>query len=162
MKTASTSLKIVWGFIFTCILFIGWNAEATAQNKMGTGLVGSASLMQDAYNPILSFSPVYNEGKTYVRWLVSNDEKDGIFIVERSADGQEFEALGFKDRVGSPLCVNLFYSFVDEAPIPGENYYRIMTVGIDQTYSYSAVVRVNSTAPVTAAPSSAALETGKE
>ncbi len=162
MKTASTSPKTIWGFIFTCILFIGWNAEAIAQNKMGTGLVGSASLMQDAYNPILSFSPVYNEGKTYVRWLVSNDEKDGIFIVERSADGQEFEALGFKDRVGSPLCVNLFYSFVDEAPIPGENYYRIMTVGTDQTFSYSAVVRVNSTAPVTAAPSSAALETGKE
>ena len=162
MKTASTSLKTVWSFIFTCILFLGFNSAVTAQNKMGTGLVGAASLIQDAYNPILSFSPVYNEGKTYVRWLVANDEKDGIFIVERSADGQDFEALGFKDRVGSPLCVNLFYSFVDEAPIPGENYYRIMTVGTDQTYSYSAVVRVNSTAPVTAAPSSAALETGKE
>jgi hypothetical protein len=162
MKTASTSLHAFWSLIFTCTLYLGFNSTATAQNKMGTGLVGSASLMQDGYNPILSFSPIHNEGKTYVRWLVTNDEKDGIFIVERSADGQEFEALGFKDRVGSPLCVNLFYSFVDEAPIPGENYYRIMTVGTDQTFSYSAVVRVNSTSPITAAPSSAALENGKE
>ena len=77
-----------------------------------------------------------------MRWLVSNDEKDGIFIVERSADGIEFEALGFKDRVGSPLCVNLFYSYVDEVPLTGQSYYRIMSVGTDQTFTYSDVVRV--------------------
>jgi hypothetical protein len=130
---------------------------ASAQQKMGSGLVGSASLMQDSYNPILSFSPVHNGGKTYVRWLVSNDEKDGIFIVERSTDGVEFEALGFKDRVGSPLCVNLFYSFVDETPNPGQNYYRVMTVGTDQTYTYSDIIRVNTGVPEASNSSNAAL-----
>ena len=137
------------------LLFI--STLLSAQQKMGTGLVGSASLMQDNYNPILSFSPVYNGGKTYVRWLVSNDEKDGIFIIERSADGVEFEAMGFKDRVGSPLCVNLFYSFVDETPIPGENYYRVMTVGTDQTYTYSDVIRVKADIPEASNPSNAAI-----
>jgi hypothetical protein len=92
-----------------------------------------------------------------VRWLVSNDEKDGIFIIERSADGVEFEAMGFKDRVGSPLCVNLFYSFVDETPIPGENYYRVMTVGTDQTYTYSDVIRVKADVPEASNPSNAAI-----
>jgi hypothetical protein len=148
MKTAysiqfNTTMK-TFLFSFSLLLI---STLSNAQQKMGTGLVGSASLMQDSYNPILSFSPVHNAGKTYVRWLVSNDEKDGIFIIERSADGVDFEALGFKDRVGSPLCVNLFYSFVDEAPIPGENYYRVMTVGTDQTYTYSDVVRVKSIVP---------------
>jgi hypothetical protein len=137
------------------LLFI--STLLSAQQKMGTGLVGSASLMQDNYNPILSFSPVYNGGKTYVRWLVSNDEKDGIFIIERSADGVEFEAMGFKDRVGSPLCVNLFYSFIDETPIPGENYYRVMTVGTDQTYTYSDVIRVKADVPEASNPSNAAI-----
>jgi hypothetical protein len=149
----NTTMKTIL-FSFS-LLFI--STLLSAQQKMGTGLVGSASLMQDNYNPILSFSPVYNGGKTYVRWLVSNDEKDGIFIIERSADGVEFEAMGFKDRVGSPLCVNLFYSFIDETPIPGENYYRVMTVGTDQTYTYSDVIRVKADIPEASNPSNAAI-----
>jgi hypothetical protein len=149
----NTTMKTIL-FSFS-LLFI--STLLSAQQKMGTGLVGSASLMQDNYNPILSFSPVYNGGKTYVRWLVSNDEKDGIFIIERSADGVEFEAMGFKDRVGSPLCVNLFYSFIDETPIPGENYYRVMTVGTDQTYTYSDVIRVKADVPEASNPSNAAI-----
>ncbi len=128
---------------FTAIALTTFMAfSASAQSKMGQGLVGSAKLQPDQNNAIVSFSPVYNGGKTFLRWLVQNDEKDGIFIVERSADGVAYEALGFKDRVGSPLCVNLFYSFTDEAPATGQTYYRVMSVGTDQTYSYSDVVRV--------------------
>jgi hypothetical protein len=149
----NTTMKTIL-FSFS-LLFI--STLLSAQQKMGTGLVGSASLMQDNYNPILSFSPGYNGGKTYVRWLVSNDEKDGLVIIDRSADGVEFEAMGFKDRVGSPLCVNLFYSFIDETPIPGENYYRVMTVGTDQTYTYSDVIRVKADIPEASNPSNAAI-----
>jgi len=147
-------------FILTGSLLLGWSLQGSAQ-KMGTGLVGSASLQKDDYNAISSFSPVYNNGKTYIRWLVTNDEKDGIFIVERSADGVDFEALGFKDRVGSPLCVNLFYSFIDEEPVAGVNYYRVMSVGTDQTYTYSDVVRVRTDVPQSGSPSnSASVDTG--
>lgn len=158
MKTIYTSqLKFTMKSLIIACAFLLFAQGASAQQKMGTGLVGSASLMQDNYNPILSFSPIYNAGKTYVRWLVSNDEKDGIFIIERSADGVEFEALGFKDRVGSPLCVNLFYSFVDETPNPGQNYYRVMTVGTDQTFTYSDIIRVNTGVPEASNSSNAAL-----
>jgi hypothetical protein len=136
--------------------------SAEAQTKMGKGLTGTAQLKPDDQNAISSFSPVYNNGKTFIRWLVTNDEKDGIFIIERSTDGSEFEALGFKDRVGSPLCVNLFYSFIDEAPIAGQSYYRIMSVGTDQTYTYSDVVRVRTDVPSSNPPSnSAANESGE-
>jgi hypothetical protein len=148
-------------FMIAAAMFTGSNVQAQTQ-KMGAGLTGSASLQQDSYNAISSFSPVYNNGKTYIRWLASNDEKDGIFIVERSADGVDYQALGFKDRVGSPLCVNLFYSFIDEEPISGVNYYRLMSVGTDQTYTYSDVVRVRTDVVNTSNPSNSALiETGK-
>ncbi|MCB0819717.1 MAG: hypothetical protein KDC13_03770 [Bacteroidetes bacterium] len=99
-------------------------------------------LVKDTVDNFLSFSPVYVEGKTYLRWLVENDKKDGVFIVERSADGDAFEALGFKDRVGTTKNVNLFYSFVDDAPPAGFAHYRIMQVGTDHTFNYSSVVRV--------------------
>jgi hypothetical protein len=62
------------------------SAEAQTQTKVGSGLVGSASLIEDKNNVIESFSPVFNSGKTYLRWLVKNDEKDGVFVIERSRD----------------------------------------------------------------------------
>jgi hypothetical protein len=73
--------------------------------------------------------------------MVKNDRKDGLFVVERSEDGQEYEALGVKDRVGSQLDVNLFYSYVDEYPVQGYGHYRILQVGQDNTYRYSDVVK---------------------
>jgi hypothetical protein len=145
-----------------CLFISGFAQQAAAQGKVGAGLVGTARLEQEKETPIVSFSPIYNNGKTFVRWLVQNDEKDGLFIVERSSDGTQFEALGFKDRVGSALCVNLFYSFIDEEPISGVNYYRLMSVGTDQTYTYSDVVRVRTDVVNTSNPSNSALiETGK-
>jgi len=120
------------------------SSELSAQSatRSSTALLGKGNLMQDSANTFISFSPVYTEGKTYVRWLVKNDRKDGVFIVERSADGIDFEALGFKDRVGTQLDVNLFYSFVDQEPIAGDNHYRVMQVGEDNTYRYSSVIKV--------------------
>lgn len=119
----------------------GASAQAVVSDA-STTLLGKGNLKPDSVDNFISFSPVYMEGKTYVRWLVKNDRKDGVFIVERSADGADFEALGFRDRVGTQLTVNLFYSYVDEEPLPGENHYRILQVGADNTYRYSPVVRV--------------------
>ncbi len=131
-------------FISAICLFLSVATNAQTTNN-ASAMVGKAGLKQDTANTFISFSPVYLDGKTYVRWLVKNDKKDGVFVVERSADGVDFEALGFKDRVGTQLLVNLFYSFVDEEPLPGDNMYRIMQVGADNTFRYSSVVKVNDT-----------------
>lgn len=133
---------IVLGSLLLSVFMLAHPLSTWAQTSVGSGLIGAAELIQEKQSPIVSFSPVFASGKTFVRWLVQNDEKDGLFVIERSSDGNEFEALGFKDRVGSSLCVNLFYSYIDEEPLNGQTYYRIMSVGTDQTYSYSDVVRV--------------------
>lgn len=119
-------------------------------------LLNSGELSEDTLNTFISFSPVHLDGKTYVRWLVKNDKKDGVFVVERSEDGSEFEALGFRDRVGTQLLVNLFYSYVDEDPLPGASHYRVMQVGADNTYKYSSVVKV--VAPVNSRQSGSAAD----
>jgi hypothetical protein len=116
------------------------NAQSVSQSS--STLLNRGKLTADTLNTFISFSPVHLDGKTYVRWLVKNDKKDGVFVVERSEDGKEFEALGFRDRVGTQLLVNLFYSYVDEEPLPGENHYRVMQVGADNSYRYSSVVKV--------------------
>lgn len=132
----------VFIFLFTAAV----NAQAPTQSFKVEAPSEARSLVKDPVDNFLSFSPVYAEGKTYLRWLVQNDRKDGVFIIERSDDGELFEALGFKDRVGTDKNVNLLYSWIDDAPPAGYTHYRIMQVGIDQTYNYSDVVRVK-TAP---------------
>ena len=144
-------------FTLTCLCFL--NSTSLMVQKVSNSsatLLNSGELSEDTVNTFISFSPVHLDGKTYVRWLVKNDKKDGVFVVERSEDGSEFEALGFRDRVGTQLLVNLFYSYVDEDPLPGASHYRIMQVGADNTYKYSSVVKV--VAPVSPRQSGSAAD----
>lgn len=158
MKRAATLPKFILALAF---MAFGIAAQAQAPVASPTGLAAKSGLKEDTTNTFISFSPVYLEGKTYVRWLVKNDKKDGVFVVERSGDGIDYEALGFKDRVGTQLLVNLFYSFIDEEPLDGDNYYRIMQVGADNTYRYSASVKVKNTGTSAQSGSSAKAEGSK-
>lgn len=145
------------------VLTLSSQIQAQSQNEVVTFKVEAPteakSLTKDSVSTFVSFSPIFVEGKTYVRWMVENDRKDGVFIIERSDDGNDFEALGFKDRVGTEKNVKLFYSFIDEEPPVGSAHYRVMQVGTDQTFSYSPVVKIKTGA----VPSSggSALDSGK-
>ena len=125
------------------IALISMNAHAqTTQTFVVEEPSEAPALIKDDVDNFVSFSPVNVEGKVYLRWMVRNDRKDGVYIVERSKDGTNFESLGFKDRVGSDKNIKLFYSWIDVAPPSEEAHYRIMQVGVDRTYTYSDVVRV--------------------
>jgi hypothetical protein len=136
-----------WYTLFTLLIvaFSTTTFKVSAQSETcSSTAISKGNLVPDSANTFILFSPVYMEGKTYIRWLVKNDRKDGVFIVERSADGIVFETLGFKDRIGSQLDVNLFYSFVDQEPIAGDNHYRVMQVGDDNTFHCSYVIKPSS------------------
>jgi len=125
------------------IALISMNVHAQTTKTFVVAASSEApALIKDDVDNFISFSPVNVEGKVYLRWMVRNDRKDGVYIVERSDDGTNFESLGFKDRVGSDKNIKLFYSWIDVAPPSEEAHYRIMQVGVDRTYTYSDVVRV--------------------
>jgi hypothetical protein len=142
--TFSSYLKAI--VLASCFLISGFYFSATAQQTFKASSPAEAQpLVKDSIDNFLSFSPVFVEGKTYLRWLVQNDRKDGVFIIERSVNGTDFEALGFKDRVGTSKTVNLFYSWIDDAPPAGFAHYRVMQVGVDHTYNFSDIQRVKTT-----------------
>jgi hypothetical protein len=139
-----TSPRLLHLVVLAFFAFCGTavQAQAPQQTLKVSAPADAKPMAKDSVDNFVSFSPVYVEGKTYVRWLVENDKKDGVFIVERSEDGDSFEALAFKDRVGTDKSIRLFYSWVDENPPAGQAHYRIMQVGNDHTYNYSATVKV--------------------
>lgn len=72
---------------------------------------------------------VYNSGKVYLNWVVPGNSPDCIYVIERSLDGVEYEPMGLKEGIQSPL--ELLYSWVDTKPMEGVAHYRIKRVNND-------------------------------
>ena len=69
---------------------------------------------------------VFNAGKVYINWIAKADAPDCIYVIERSAAGKDFEPVGLKEGISSPL--ELLYSWVDTKPASGELQYRIKQI----------------------------------
>lgn len=75
-----------------------------------------------------------------VEWTTVNEVNLDRYEVERSVDGENFEMVGFSFPVGSQDETK--YDFTDYAPATGINYYRLKSIDIDGSVSYSDVQSV--------------------
>jgi hypothetical protein len=74
-----------------------------------------------------------------VAWATATEVNNDFFEVERSIDGREFTSIGVVYSSGN----NSFktnYTFIDNEPLQGVNYYRIKQIDFNQEYTYSKVV----------------------
>ena len=71
-----------------------------------------------------------------VNWTTAQEVKGDYFIVERSADGEKFNALATVNANGQPAT----YTYWDETPLPGLNHYRLKMMDAAGGVSYSKVV----------------------
>lgn len=69
---------------------------------------------------------VFNSGKVYMNWVSKPSSDDCIYVIERSTDGNEYEPVGLKEGIGSPL--ELLYSWVDTKPLTGVTQYRVKQI----------------------------------
>lgn len=72
---------------------------------------------------------VFNSGKVYINWVAKENSPDCIYVIERSTDGTEYEPVGLKEGISSPL--ELLYSWVDAKPVAGTVHYRIQEINND-------------------------------
>lgn len=80
-------------------------------------------------------------------WQTASEHDSKEFLIERSADGREFGAIGQVPALGTSTSV-YDYNWRDERPLIGQCFYRLRQVDQDGSFSYSAVVSVQSaTAP---------------
>jgi hypothetical protein len=85
---------------------------------------------------ISNYSTIYNSGKVFLNWTARNEPADCIYIIERSLDGKEYASIGVKEGIGTEI--ELFYSWMDEAPPEGFAYYRVKKITRDGMQFYSA------------------------
>ncbi len=83
----------------------------------------------------------YNTGKVYVTWLTNGDDEDGVYMIERSVDGENYAGVGYKTAI--PTKLHLLFCWIDENPSNGTAYYKLSKIqpnGIDALTPPTAVV----------------------
>ncbi len=99
------------------------------------------------------------QGKgTLLKWSTLQEQNTADYIIERSADGSHFNAIGSVTAAGTSTTTS-YYQYQDAAPMQGINFYRLKQVDKDNRYVYSAlrsvVFNVSLTQLITIAPNPA-------
>ncbi len=74
-------------------------------------------------------------------WQTASETNNDYFTVERSVDGKDFDETGTVAGSGNSTEL-LNYSFIDENPVDGINYYRLQQTDYDGKFSYSDIVSI--------------------
>ncbi len=82
-------------------------------------------------------------------WDTKTEQGNDHFNVERSTDGVQFNTIGTVHGAGNSNTPES-YSFTDDSPNPGTNFYRLQQVDKDGVAVYSSVVTVGIASAATA------------
>jgi hypothetical protein len=74
-------------------------------------------------------------------WQTASEESNEGFGIQRSADGKNWETIHFAAGNGTTLETQN-YTFTDDAPLAGVNYYRLKQVDFDGQFEYSNIVNI--------------------
>lgn len=137
------------------------NNSVSILNDVSTLVSGYATTTSDHYPVFSRFAfdavllPVSltlfegsRQGKhILLEWISEKEMNSKEFVVEKSRNGIDFTSLGSVAAAGNSNAA-LQYSFVDEHPLDGKNFYRLKNVDRDGKAGYSQVVTVDYGSPV--------------
>ena len=90
---------------------------------------------------LTSFTAVKNNTRIDLKWVTESEINSNHYVVERSTNGTDFISIGevASDNSTGPNV----YTMIDNNPIAGVNYYRLVMVDNDESKTYSNIVLVN-------------------
>ena len=123
-----------------------------------TGTVGTANVTYCSLRPLpvelAAFAAEVVKGQVELYWATASEQNSAVFVVERSARGETYEAVHEVSAQGYSASV-VVYAAEDVQPLPGTSYYRLRQVDRDGRVAYSPVAKVSiapSTRPIVAYP----------
>lgn len=136
--------------------FASVNPDIPSYNRLNAfGIFGNsapgASIILDnfAYNGTLpslvvlpvsltSFTARKSNNQIQLAWSTASESNNSHFEIERSVNGTDFVKIGERKGAGNSSSV-LNYSFIDNNPASGTNYYRLKQVDFDGKFEYSDI-----------------------
>ncbi len=124
------------------VYFIGFHAYSDAnQNAL---LVDNINVTLTPTTPVklLSFTGEKVGTFNQLHWTTATEQNNKGFIIQRSADGENFSSLGFvgSKAPGGSSTANLSYVFDDGNPFSGTTYYRLKQMDYDGKSTLSNIV----------------------
>ncbi len=119
-------------------------ANKTTVNGEGALTYASVTVIPGVTLPVKwqSFTANESGANVLLQWSTSEEINSASFTVERGGPGTGFTSIATIQAAGTTGRVNS-YSYIDEHPATGVNYYRIRSTDIDGQVSYSQVKSVN-------------------
>ncbi len=90
------------------------------------------------------FTATKKNNTALLEWSTFSEQNNRGFEVLRSTDGAEWSKLGFVNSkvAGDISSAMLPYSFTDDIPVKGINYYRLRQLDVAGSFKYSSIVFV--------------------
>jgi hypothetical protein len=90
----------------------------------------------------LTFNAYRKTTATQLKWLSNTGDRNDYFVVERSADAVNFEAIAMVQGEGAKGEM-LSFEYKDARPLEGDNFYRLRLVFNDGVERNTEVIKVN-------------------
>jgi hypothetical protein len=117
----------------------GTVTSSGAVTTFGAFTLASLTVMNVLPMQLLSFTASeVNPSLVDLRWSTGSEQNSSYFIVERSADGQQYDPIQTVPAGGNSQQV-LNYFARDGHPLKGMSYYRLKMVDLDGKAAYSEV-----------------------
>jgi Matrixin/Secretion system C-terminal sorting domain len=87
---------------------------------------------------LLSFNGKAENGKARLTWATASELNNDYFTLDRSADGLLFKEMAVVPGAGTSIEERR-YQWLDEHPLPGDNYYRLRQTDYDGKTTLSNV-----------------------
>ncbi|MEM7370961.1 MAG: T9SS type A sorting domain-containing protein [Bacteroidota bacterium] len=87
------------------------------------------------------FEGVVKNGYNELSWSTASELNNDYFVLEKSQDGVEFQAVNQIDGAGTSQA-SLNYTTRDYTPFPKLTFYRLKQVDFNGTFSYSHAIRL--------------------
>ncbi|MEO1438467.1 MAG: T9SS type A sorting domain-containing protein [Bacteroidota bacterium] len=120
----------------------------TAATGFGGGLNGDAAACP--FPPIslpvelIRFDAFSTADEIVLEWSTASEFQNNYFEIQKSTDGINFETIGRVDAAGTTQ-IEQAYSYIDNNPVKGKNYYRLEQVDFDGKTNLSEVQVVDFT-----------------
>ena len=104
----------------------------------------STSDFQPAALPVelIFFNGQATRDGSLLTWQTATEKNNEGFEIQRSANGKDWNSIGFRAGVGTTQETQS-YQYTDEQAKDGLNYYRLKQVDFDGRFSHSNIVNVN-------------------
>ncbi|MFM2283044.1 MAG: hypothetical protein RL222_548, partial [Bacteroidota bacterium] len=90
---------------------------------------------------LMSFTGYHESLRNTLIWKTASESNTDRFDIEKSIDGSNWQYIGMQKAAGTTTSP-MDYTFYDNVPVMGNNYYRLKIVDNDASYEYSNIINI--------------------